>query len=98
MQPLSTLADEFAHYDHHQPIPPEQHDLARTLFYYGAACVIDCLHTAAADARMPDQVQAAFDSMRREVQDFGVKHLLTRMFDDVGVHVIEVHAISGKPQ
>jgi hypothetical protein len=97
MHALSTLADEFAHYETHQPIPAEQRELVRTLFYYGAACVIDCIGEVNHGTRTVDDVCAALERMRREVQDVGVQHVLGKILEDVAAHGVEVHVTPIEP-
>jgi selenophosphate synthetase-related protein len=49
------------------------------------------------DIRTTDEVCAALERMRREVQDFGVQHVLGKILEDVAAHAIDVHVTPIEP-
>lgn len=84
------LAVDFAAFERNHPIPADQRELARTLFYFGATCVIDIIRVLNSGGHTPSQAQAIFDSVCHEVADFSLQQMLASLFDGITVHVASV--------
>ncbi|WP_233868607.1 hypothetical protein [Paraburkholderia adhaesiva] len=86
------LAADFAAFEAQHPVPADQRELARTLFYFGAACVIDIVRIIGSGRHTPEQAQAVFDSVRREVGTFSMQQMVASLFEGLTVEVIRVDA------
>ncbi|WP_244829197.1 hypothetical protein [Caballeronia sp. TF1N1] len=92
MQALATLAKDLTAYTMHPPIPNDQREVCETLFYLGAACVIDFVHAIHSNASTPREAQIAFDGICREVRDFGIQPIVRKALHGASLHVIDVSA------
>lgn len=94
MEAVTSLAKEFVNFEKHHSIPPDQRELARSVFYFGAACVVDVIEAIHRNAKTSDDARAIFDGVRREVHDFGMRLLVGKLMDSVMVHIMSVDETS----
>ncbi|WP_233867247.1 hypothetical protein [Paraburkholderia adhaesiva] len=94
MSDEALLAADFAAFEAQHPVPADQRELARTLFYFGAACVIDMLRMTGSGQPAPGEAQAVFDRVRREVNAFAMEQMVAHLFEGLTVEVIHVDAAS----